>query len=72
MFKLYNKVTLSFQLNKLVLSTEEMAALNELLKPRRFDADPNCPKAAKELKHWLNVFTDFLAKCTALAASQKV
>jgi len=39
------------------------AALNELLRPARFDADPSSPKAAKQLKHWLKVFTDFLESC---------
>jgi len=43
-------------------------ALNELLsKPGRFDTDLNSPKAAKQLKHWLKVFADFLERCTNAA-----
>ena len=38
-------------------------ALNEVLKPARFDTEPNSPKAAKQLKHWLNVFTDYSERC---------
>ena len=48
------------------------ASLNELLRPTRFDADPNSPKAAKQLKHWLKVFTDFLESCERLATAQEV
>lgn len=44
--------------------------LHELLKPVRFDADPNSPKAAKQLKHWLKVFGDFLDRCDAAAEGQ--
>ena len=44
--------------------------LHELLKPARFDVDPNSLKAAKELKHWLKVFEDFLERCHAAAQAQ--
>ena len=47
------------------------AILNELLKPVRFDADPHSPKAAKQLKLWLKVFTDFLERCASAAEAQE-
>ena len=34
------------------------AGLNEVLKPVRFDTEPNSSKAAKQLKRWINVFTN--------------
>ena len=36
-----------------------MAAINDLLKPIRYDIDPNSLKGTKQFKHWLNTFTDF-------------
>ena len=44
------------------------ATLNELLKPARLKVDPNSSKAAKQFKHWLKVFTDFLTRCETPAA----
>ena len=38
------------------------ASLQDLLKPARFEAEPDSPKAAKQLKHWLKVFTSFLER----------
>ena len=38
------------------------ASWREMLKPARFDAQPDSPKAAKQLKHWLKVFTGFLER----------
>ena len=38
------------------------ASLQDLLKPARFEAVPDSPKAAKQLKHWLKVFTSFLER----------
>ena len=38
------------------------ASLQNLLKPARFEAEPDSPKAAKQLKHWLKVFTSFLER----------
>ena len=46
------------------------ASLNELMKPTRFDVDPSSPKAAKQLKHWFRVFTDFAQKCDQIARAQ--
>ena len=46
------------------------ASLNELMKPTRFDVDPSSPKAAKQFKHWLRVFTDFAQKCDQIARAQ--
>ena len=40
-----------------------MSAFTDLYTPARFDADPNSQKGAKQLKHWLKVFTDFLQRC---------
>jgi len=36
--------------------TARVESLIKLLRPKRFDADPNSPKTAKQLKHWLKVF----------------
>ena len=36
----------------------------------RFDVDPSSPKAAKQFKHWLPVFTDFAQKCDQIARAQ--
>jgi len=47
------------------------ASLNELLKPGRFDVDPSSPKAAKQLKLWLRVYTDFIDKYGVIARSQQ-
>jgi len=44
--------------------------MNELPNPPRFDGDPNSPKAAKFLKHWWKVFTDFLEMCEHVATAQ--
>ena len=38
-------------------------ALNKVLKPARFDTEPNSPKAANQLKHRLNVLTSYLERC---------
>ena len=35
--------------------------LNELLKPIRLDVDPSSQTAPKQFKHWLKVFSDFVA-----------
>ena len=42
------------------------ASLRDLLKPARFEAQPDFPKAAKQLKHWLKVFKSFLERCERL------
>ena len=59
--------TIKLTLNELVMAS----ALNEVLKPARFDAEPNSPKAAKQLKHWLNVFTNYLERCKRLAEAKE-
>ena len=48
-----------------------MAALNDLLKPFRFETDPNSPKGAKHLRHWLKIFTEFLERCEAAAGAEE-
>ena len=40
-----------------------METLRTLLKPRRLDLDPNSPTAAKEWKHWLQTFNNFIEEC---------
>ena len=40
------------------------------MKPTRFDVHPSSPKAAKQFKHWLRVFTDFAQKCDQIARDQ--
>ena len=40
-----------------------MSAFTDLYKPARFDADSNSQKGAKQLKHWLKVFTHFSQRC---------
>ena len=47
------------------------SALNEVLKPTRIDTEPNSLKAEKQLKHWLNVFTNYLERCDRLAEAQE-
>lgn len=37
--------------------------METLLKPQRLDLDPNSPSAAKEWKHWLQTFTNFIREC---------
>jgi len=49
----------SVQLNGLIHD----GGKSELMKPTRFDVDPSSPKAAKQFKYWLRVFTDFAQKC---------
>ena len=44
--------------------------LNELLKPIRLDVDPSSQNAPKQFKHWLKVFSDFVAGCVRQAAGQ--
>ena len=44
--------------------------LNELLKPIRLDVDPSFQTAPKQFKHWLKVFSDFVAGCVRQAAGQ--
>ena len=46
------------------------ASLNELIKPTRFDIDPSSPKAARQFKHWLRVFTNFAQKYDQIARAQ--
>jgi len=36
---------------------------SKILKPTRLDLDPSSPSAAKEWKHWLKTFNNFLAEC---------
>ena len=36
-----------------------MAAMNDLLKPIRFDADTNSLNGAKQLKHWQKLLPTF-------------
>ena len=38
-------------------------SLQDLLKPAKFEAEPDSPEAAKQLKHWLKVFISFLERC---------
>ena len=59
--------TIKLTLNELIMAS----ALNEVLKPARFDTEPNSPKAAKQLKHLLNVFTNYLERCERLAEAQE-
>ena len=44
--------------------------LNKLLKPIRLDVDPSSQTAPKQFKHWLQVFSDFVAGCLRQAAGQ--
>ena len=44
--------------------------LNELLKPIGLDVDPSSQTAPKQIKHWLKVFSDFVAGCVRQAAGQ--
>lgn len=37
--------------------------MNSLLKPERLDLDPSSPNAAKEWKHWLRTFINFIEEC---------
>jgi len=46
------------------------ASLNELMKPTKFDVNPSSPKAAKQFKNCLWVFTDFAQKCYQIARAQ--
>ena len=39
--------------------------LHEWLKLVRLDIDPNVPKASKYFKHWLETFTNFIARILA-------
>ena len=48
-----------------------MSAFTDLYKPARFDADPNSLKGAKQQKHWLKVFTDFLQRCDGTNEEQE-
>ena len=34
--------------------------MDKVLRPERFDADPNCPTAAKLWKHWHTTFENFI------------
>ena len=38
----------------------------------RFDADANSLKGAKQLKHWLKTFTNFLKRCEETTTAQEV
>ena len=49
-----------------------MAAMNDFSKPIRFDADFNSLKGAKQLKHCLKTFTNFLERCKETATAQEV
>ncbi|XP_046841983.1 uncharacterized protein LOC124436099 [Xenia sp. Carnegie-2017] len=37
--------------------------METILKPQRLDLDPNSPSAAKEWKHWLRTFNNFIQEC---------
>ncbi|XP_048589516.1 uncharacterized protein LOC125573188 [Nematostella vectensis] len=41
--------------------------MDAVLKPHRLDLDPNSPTAAKEWKHWLKTFENFIAECGSRA-----
>ena len=47
------------------------AALIEVLKSARFDTEPSSRKAAKQLKHWLHVFTHYLERREGLPKAKK-
>ena len=49
-----------------------MVAVNDLLKPIRFDVEPNSQKGAKKLKHWLKIFVDFLERYDETATAKEV
>ena len=44
--------------------------LNKFLKPIRLDVNPSSHTAPKQFKHWLKVFSDFVAGCVRQAADQ--
>ena len=66
MNKVFYTVVVSVQLNGLTHDGSK----SELMKPTMFDVDPSSPKAAKQFKHWLRVFTDFAQKCYQIARAQ--
>ena len=37
--------------------------MSKVLKPKRLDADPNSPNAAKQWKHWKRTFDNYIAEC---------
>ena len=49
-----------------------MTVHNDLLKPTRFEADPNADNAGKKFKHWLRLFTAFIDDCVATATAREV
>lgn len=46
--------------------------MDKLLRPERFDGDPNSPRAAHEWTHWLTTFKNFLSTIEKLEESQKL
>ena len=44
----------------------------EILKPNRFDVDPNAPGATKLFKHWLKTLENFLESAATYARAQEI
>ena len=44
--------------------------LSEILKPNRFDVDPNAPGATKLFKHWLKTLENFLESAATYARTR--
>ena len=45
---------------------------SEILKPNRFDVDPNAPGATKLFKHWLKTLENFLESAATYARAQEI
>ena len=44
----------------------------EILKPNRFDVDPNAPGTIKLFKHWLKTLQNFLESAATYARAQEI
>ena len=45
---------------------------SKILKPKRFDADPNAPGATKLFKYWLKTLENFLESAATYARAQEI
>ena len=45
---------------------------SEILKPSRFDVDPNDPEATKLFKHWLKTLENFLESAATYGRAQEI